>query len=190
MDEKEIKRSDEASLPSDNSNELYNLVQSIQSKLNNESSSNNTYKEIDDKDINNTTKNIDYSSDQDNSNNNNTYNQNTNNKFDLSNLGSILQNLDISTILNTFGGSSKGQNNNDTNAGSGFNLGDIDPSTIFRIQKIISSMSKKDAKKDLLLSLKPFLRKSRQDKIGEYVTMLTVANALGIFDRKGSDEDV
>ncbi len=190
MQENETKRSDDAGLPSDNSNELYNLIQSIQSKLNNENSSNNTYSEIDDKGTNNTTQNVDYTSTQNNTNNQSTYNQNANNQFNFSNLGSILQNLDISTILGALGGSSKNQNSTDNTGGSGFNLGDIDPNTISRIQKIISSMSKRDPKKDLLLSLKPFLRKSRQDRISEYVTMLTVANALGIFDRKGSDEDV
>jgi hypothetical protein len=51
-------------------------------------------------------------------------------------------------------------------------------------------MNTNDPKKNLLLSLKPFLRKSRQDKIGEYVTILTVLNALKIFEKKGSDENV
>ena len=52
---------------------------------------------------------------------------------------------------------------------------------------MFSSFNQDDPKKSLLLSLKPFLRKTRQDKIGEYITMLTIAEAIGIFNKKGSD---
>ena len=52
---------------------------------------------------------------------------------------------------------------------------------------IISNFNKNDPKKDLLKSLKPFLRKSRQDKIGEYINILSIINAIDIFGSKGSD---
>ena len=45
-------------------------------------------------------------------------------------------------------------------------------------------------KKNLLLSLKPFLRKSRQDKLNEYITMLTLIDAFEAFSSKGSDDNV
>ena len=51
----------------------------------------------------------------------------------------------------------------------------------------MSNFTKNDPKKDLLRSLKPFLRKSRQDKIGEYMTILSLVDAIDIFGSKGSD---
>ncbi len=182
MEQDNLNKAVNEGLPSDNAADLYSLIQSIQSKLNKENindnnisnnDSNNTYKEIND-----TQKN--------NSNNNNQQNNNSN-QINFANIASLLQNVDLGSILGSFNG--KSQNQSDSSS-SGFNFGNFDESTINRIQKIISSMNQKDPKRDLLLSLKPFLRKSRQDKIGEYVTMLTVANAIGIFDRKGSDENV
>lgn len=97
----------------------------------------------------------------------------------------ILNNLDLVSILNTFSGNSSNQVNTEQNTSSSF-----DPSLMLKIQKIMSSVTKEDPKKNLLLSLKPFLRKSRQDKLNEYISMLTIANALEIFSDKGSDKNV
>ena len=102
------------------------------------------------------------------------------------NIGSVLNNLDLSSILSTFSGNTNSNNNNNNN-----NIfSGIDPSLIFKIQKIMSSMTKEDPKKNLLISLKPFLRKSRQDKLNEYISMLSIVNALEIFSDKGSDKNV
>ena len=51
-------------------------------------------------------------------------------------------------------------------------------------------MNTNDPKRNLLISLKPFLRKSRQDKLNEYITILGIIKVLGIFDKKGSDDNV
>ncbi|MNP28799.1 hypothetical protein D3C76_1217920 [compost metagenome] len=59
--------------------------------------------------------------------------------------------------------------------------------TILKMQRMLGSMNKSDPRKNLLLSLKPFLRQSRQDKLNEYITILSVTSALGIFGGKGSD---
>ena len=48
-------------------------------------------------------------------------------------------------------------------------------------------MKSNTPQKDLLLSLKPFLRKSRQEKIGDYMTILSVISILESFKNKGSD---
>lgn len=78
-------------------------------------------------------------------------------------------NNSLSDIINIFTGN-QDSNKND-NSG-------IDMNTIFKIQKIIGNINKDDPRKKLLLSLKPFLRKSRQEKINEYITYLTIVNAL------------
>lgn len=178
---------EENSVSSDNSQELFDLIESIQSKLKFENDSkninidneNNSLKENDEinacdenfnTNIDNTSKNID---------------NNKNDSFDFSNIASLLQNIDLSALMNMF---ASNKNSSDTSESNNSIFSELKPSTILKFQRIITSMNKNDPKKNLLLSLKPFLRKSRQDKINEYITMLTIANAIGIFGSKGSDE--
>lgn len=94
-------------------------------------------------------------------------------------------NFDISSIISMLSNNSNNTNNTNTEN----NFGNIDINTILRLQNIFSSMNKNDPKKNLLLSLKPFLRKSRQDKINEYITMLSIGDALGIFNSRGGKEN-
>ncbi len=160
----------------DNQTALYNLIQSIQTKI--DSNQNESIAPE---------KNIEI---ENNVNNNETIEKNTNNNNNNQNinLASLLNNFDISSILNSFnsnnGKNNESNNNNDTNS---FNFSDIDPETLLKIQRLVSKMSKNNPKKDLLRSLKPFLRKSRQDKMGEYMTILSIVDAIDIFGSKGSD---
>ena len=104
------------------------------------------------------------------------------NDKETSNSNSSNSNFDISNIIGLLG-----KINNNEN--SGFNFDNLDPKLFSKISQIVVSLGKKDPKKDLLISLKPFLRKSRQDKIGEYITILTIIKAFEAFNDKGSDEN-
>lgn len=145
----------------DNSKALSDLIQSIQAKMNTEN-------------MNNTEEtqkvNID-----------NTNNENNNSN----NIASILNNLDLSSILGAFNSNGNNNSNNTNNTFSG-----IDPSFLLKAQKVMSSVTRDDPKKNLLLSLKPFLRQSRQDKINEYISMLSIISAIEAFSDKGSDKNV
>ena len=141
----------------DNSEAISNLIQSIQSKLNNENLSST-----------NENKTEDISS--------------CDNDKETSNSSSSNSNFDISNIIGLLG-----KINNNEN--SVFNFDNLDPKLFSKISQIVVSLGKKDPKKDLLISLKPFLRKSRQDKIGEYITILTIIKAFEAFNDKGSDEN-
>lgn len=141
----------------DNSEAISNLIQSIQSKLNNENLSST-----------NENKTEDISS--------------CDNDKEINNSSSSNSNFDISNIIGLLG-----KINNNEN--SGFNFDNLDPKLFSKISQIVVSLGKKDPKKDLLISLKPFLRKSRQDKIGEYITILTIIKAFEAFNDKGSDEN-
>lgn len=154
MEENNVLKSQE-----NNNEAISNLIQNIQSKLNNENISN---KNMDKDNI----KNI--------------------SSCDLNkeDTNSTISNLDIGNILNLLGNINK--NSNDS---SSFSFDNLDPKLFNKIQQIVISLSKKDPKKDLLISLKPFLRKSRQDKIGEYITILTVIKAFEAFNDKGSDDN-
>ena len=163
----------------DNQTALYNLIQSIQTKID---SNQNENPKIE----NNITEKI--------TNNNENIAKDTKDTKDTAqnlNIASLLNNFDISSFLNNFDFSKENYNNNNNNKegsfDSSFNFNDIDPEALFKIQKIVSKMSKNNPKKDLLRSLKPFLRKSRQDKMGEYMTILSIIDAIDIFGSKGSD---
>ena len=151
----------------DNSEAISKLIESIQSKLNNELDTSNN------QDI---TQNSNLSSDNINKQKNS--NENPNSNFDLGSIMGLLGNLNSNNNSST-----------DPSNDSSFNFSNLDPALFSKLQKIVVSLGKKDPKKDLLVSLKPFLRKSRQDKIGEYITILTIIRAFEAFNEKGSDEN-
>lgn len=183
---------DNKSVSSENSQELFNLIQSIQTKLNTEEISKDSKIKTKNQNDAETNTFIDekvnpiVSKETTTNKNQNTIN-NSGSDNDFSNLASLLQNIDLSSIMNIFTNNNTAAKQND-NAESNSIFNGFDASTILKFQRILSSMNKNDPKKNLLLSLKPFLRKSRQDKLNEYVTMLTIANAIEIFGSKGSDE--
>jgi len=76
------------------------------------------------------------------------------NSADFSNIASLLQNIDLSTIINMF---SSNKNYTNTNENQDFSndsiFNGINPSTILKFQRVITSMNKSDPKKNLLLSL-------------------------------------
>lgn len=139
-------------------NPILDIVNSIQSKLNENNSSN----------INN---NI-----------SNTINNNFNNsnKKDLSGLdiSKILENFTSASTKNNFSAPNLGSNN------SGLNL---DMNTIMNISKVLNGVNQSDPRRDLLTSLKPFLRETRQKNIDTYITLLGVMKAFNIFTNKDRD---
>lgn len=149
----------------DNSKALSDLIQSIQAKMNTEN-------------MESTEENQKVNIDNTNTNNNNS-----------SNISSILNNLDLSSILGAFNNNNNSNNNTNSNSNNNTFSG-IDPSFLLKAQKVMSSVTRDDPKKNLLLSLKPFLRQSRQDKINEYISMLSIISAIEAFSDKGSDKNV
>lgn len=89
-------------------------------------------------------------------------------------------NMDFSNILNNL--NSNNTKNEEKSNNSGFDI-----STFLKLQKVLSAVQKDNPKKDLLLSLKPFLRKTRQDKMNDYINMLNVLSILDALKNKGSD---
>ncbi len=96
-------------------------------------------------------------------------------------------NMNLSNILNNTQGTGNDTIKNDEEAHSNSDSSaSFDPQLFLKIQKIMSAMNGDNPKKNLLLSLKPFLRKTRQDKINEYITILNIISALDSF-KKGSE---
>ena len=100
---------------------------------------------------------------------NNTSNNITNN---FSNETSNSSNFNILDLINNFTNMNSQTNNS------------FDLSSLLKMQKIITALNEEDPRKNLLTSIKPFLRKSRQNKIDQYITYLSVISAIGIFNDK------
>ena len=96
-----------------------------------------------------------------------------------------LNGLDISKMLDMLNISSKSSNNTQSAPSTpGINL---DLNTIMNFQKVLGGMNQSDPRRDLLTSLKPFLRETRQKNIDTYITLLGVMKAFNIFTNKDRD---
>lgn len=117
-----------------------------------------------------------------NSNNTNNINKisNDSNKKDLSG-------LDISKILENFTGASTKNNFSTPNLGSNNSGLNLDMNTIMNVSKVLNGVNQADPRRDLLTSLKPFLRETRQKNIDTYITLLGVMKAFNIFTNKDRD---
>ncbi len=61
----------------------------------------------------------------------------------------------------------------------------FDINTIVKIKSIMDTLNKKnDPKSNLLYSLKPYLRKSRQAKLDQYVNILKISQVATLFSKK------
>ena len=129
-----------------------------------------------------------------------------NNNFDFSNL---LNNLnsgnipdDLKNIINNFKNNAntneasnscnfgntnqtdQGQNQANTNqTNSSFN---IDMDMLLKMKNIMDKMNstKDDPRTNLLLSLKPYLKESRKDKVEQYVKLFSMSKVMDAFNSK------
>ena len=69
-------------------------------------------------------------------------------------------------------------------------FGNIDMNTILKIKQIMEKMNqnKNDPRSNLLLSLKPYLKDSRKDKIDQYIQLLSMGAIMENFNFMGGDK--
>lgn len=85
-------------------------------------------------------------------------------------------------------------NNSDNFNNLGFNedspLGNIDMNTILKIKQIIEKMNntKNNPRSNLLLSLKPYLKPSRKQKIDQYIQLFSMGEILGNLNSTGGEQ--
>lgn len=79
--------------------------------------------------------------------------------------------------------------NNSDSSSSDFNFSDIDINTLLKMKQVMEAMNsnKDDPRANLLLSLKPYLKKSRQDKVEQYVKLFGIGKAFEAFGSLGGD---
>lgn len=94
----------------------------------------------------------------------------------------------ITQLANTIKSSNSSNDTNNTSSlDSGNNL-DLDFDTILKIKNIIEAFNKKDdAKSNLLYSLKPYLRESRQKKIDQYINLFKLSGITKLLKKEKGD---
>ena len=101
----------------------------------------------------------------------------------ISNLTNILKN----NSSNNSNKSKKDSDNNDNNEKNNsnpntYNTNNIDIETILKMKSMLEELNKKDdPRSNLLYSLKPYLRKTRQEKIDEYINLFKITKITEIL---------
>ena len=125
------------------------------------------------------------------SNNSSNSNSNTNLNITPEMITSIAENLKNNNFNNNLSNhsnkTSSSQNIFTQNSEANSNL-DID--TILKIKNIIDTFNQKDdARANLLYSLKPYLRESRQKKIDQYVNLFKISAITNLFKKEKGDNN-
>ena len=97
---------------------------------------------------------------------------------------------DLKNIIDSFKNSS---NNDSSNTGTSKNENstpDIDMGTILKLKQVMDSMNsnKDDPRTNLLLSLKPYLKDSRKQKVDQYIKLFGLGKAFETFNSLGGEK--
>ena len=112
----------------------------------------------------------------------------------ISNLANMIKNGNAFSSSNNFthANSSSFEDNNDAsseNTSSNNIFNNFDFETILKIKSIMENLNKNDDPRSrLLYSLKPYLRKSRQGKIDQYVNLFKIAQVSNLFKNDKGDD--
>lgn len=121
----------------------------------------------------------------------NSENVNENNMDDiLKQFNKMIKNNDISDnikdILNNF---NKSNNSSSDSSNSDNNSFDIDINTMLKLKQIMESLNSKkpDPRTNLLLSLKPYLKERRKQKVDQYIKLFNIEKVLETFNSLGGE---
>jgi len=107
----------------------------------------------------------------------------SNSNINMNKISDILSNLNSSDKSSASNDSSTSSNSDDLHS-------NIDINTILKMKEIMDKINSthNDKRSNLLLALKPYLRKSRQSKLDQYMKLLNMAPLLEIFKNNGGDD--
>lgn len=88
--------------------------------------------------------------------------------------------INPSDLLSSFISNSNSDSSSNSNTSD--NASSIDLETIMKIKSIIETLNtKNDPRSNLLYSLKPYLRKSKQSKLDQYANLLKITQMTDLF---------
>lgn len=78
---------------------------------------------------------------------------------------------------------------NSSGVSEDFSFPDIDLDMMLKLKKVMDAMktNKNDPRSNLLLSLKPYLKSSRRDKVDQYIQLFNMTKAFEVFNALGGD---
>ena len=125
-------------------------------------------------------------------NKNNNINNNDSNSDSNSNSNS---NFNTTNNINNNSNSSENVNSNTTTTNSQSSntnniFGDFDINTMLKMQKIMNSINndkQNDSRTNLLMSLKPYLKDSRKNKVDKYIQLMKMGKIFEIINPLGGD---
>ena len=84
--------------------------------------------------------------------------------------------------------SSSDSNSNKSTEASNFDTSSIDFETILKMKSMMEKLKDtNDPRANLLLSLKPYLKESRKEKVDQYVKFLNMSKVLELFNNSGGE---
>lgn len=110
------------------------------------------------------------------------------------NIKSMLENMMNNANRNSESSSESSSGSSSTqSSNNSFNPGNIDMNTIFKIQNIMNSINndkENEYRTNLLLSLKPYLKNTRQEKVDQFIKFMKmekVIEAIGPLTNSNND---
>ena len=104
----------------------------------------------------------------------------------------------LSNMLDNSGSVNNSQNNNSNFASNNFNnennsfdFSNIDMATIMKLKNAMDSINSKknDSRTNLLMSLKPYLKPSKKEKLDQYMKLLNISSVLEVFNTMGGEKN-
>ena len=94
---------------------------------------------------------------------------------------------DNTTIENTNYSEQKNTQEDNNNS---FDMSNIDLNTMLKMKSIIDSMNKQqnDPRANLLKSLKPYLKKSRKEKVDQYIKLFSIGKVFEVLNPLGGEK--
>lgn len=120
----------------------------------------------------------------------NQFNQMLKNNDIPSDFKNIIENFKNSSNATSENGSSNNASQNSSNGSKDSNTTpEIDINTILKMKQIMDSINsnKDDPRTNLLLSLKPYLKNSRKEKIDQYIKLFGIGKAFETFSSLGGE---
>lgn len=95
----------------------------------------------------------------------------------------------LKNIVSNFTSNNSNDSNNNVNDNNNFDFSNIDMATIMKIKNVMSKMNSKkdDPRSNLLLSLKPYLKPSRKEKLDQYMKFMNISSMMEVFNSMGGE---
>ena len=107
----------------------------------------------------------------------------------ISNLAGMLKNSNIFNNSSSETQENTEKNNTNSNTNSENFTSSIDIETIMKMKTIMEALNKNNENRsNLIYSIKPYLRESRQKKIDQYVNLFKITSITNLFKNEKGDE--